>query len=60
MLALKKKGVRGVLEVFYDVFLRPGSTVYCMYGFPSPKTLAKHLVENMANNLVKHLAKNMG
>ena len=50
-----------VFGVFLCFFLRPGSTVQCIYGFSLPKTmvnmLAKNLVTNLFKNQIKSLAK---
>ena len=52
------KGVKEVIvlevfDVFECLFLRPGSTVQCIYCFPLVKALAKKLVKNLAKKLVK-------
>ena len=48
-----------VLEVsFFCFFLRTGSTVHCMYGFPLPQTLAKNLVQNLPENSSDKLTEN--
>ena len=42
------------LDGFQIFFLRPGSTVQCIYGFSPPQTLAKNLVKNLAQSLIKN------
>ena len=40
-------------------FLRPGSTVHCIYVFSLPQTLVKTLAKNLIKNLAKHLDKSL-
>ena len=40
---------------FKHVFLRPGFSAHCIYGFFPPPTLVKTLAENLTENLVNNL-----
>ena len=42
---------------YHAFFLRPGSTVHCMYDVSLPETLVKTLAKSLAKKLVKSLAK---
>ena len=49
-MGLSSRGFKLFCSV-YNVFLRPGSSVRCIYGFPLPKTLVKTLAKNLVIKL---------